>query len=63
MCEAVGYPMLKLIRVAFAGIGIEGLEAGQVRELLPSEVTELRKLSGAAKPKPVRARGRHKRER
>jgi 23S rRNA pseudouridine2605 synthase len=63
MCEAVGHPVRKLIRVAVADIGIEGLKAGELRELEDKELTALRELAGAARPKPMRARGRRKRER
>ena len=63
MCEAVGHPILKLIRVAFAGVGIEGLPEGETRELADAEVTELRKLTGVGKPRRLRARGARKHER
>src|SRR5262245_59476699 len=63
MCEAIGHPILKLIRVAFAGVGIEGLPEGETRELTDGEVTDLRKLTGVGKPKRMRARGARKHER
>ncbi|HJZ84592.1 MAG TPA: pseudouridine synthase [Polyangia bacterium] len=63
MCEAIGHPVLRLIRVAFADIGIEGLPEGQTRELSDREISDLRRLVGAARPKRLRARGARKHER
>jgi 23S rRNA pseudouridine2605 synthase len=42
MCEAVGHPVRRLHRAAYAGLTLEGLEPGQWRELEPSEVDALR---------------------
>ena len=42
MLEAVGHPVTRLHRSAYAGLTLEGLEPGQWRELEPSEVDELR---------------------
>jgi 23S rRNA pseudouridine2605 synthase len=42
MCEAVGHPVRRLHRSAYAGLTVEGLEPGRWRELEPSEVTRLR---------------------
>ena len=42
MLAAVGYPVLRLHRTAYAGLTVEGLEPGQWRELEPSEVDRLR---------------------
>lgn len=44
MCEAVGHPVRRLHRVAYAGLRVEGLEPGRWRELEPSEVKRLRTL-------------------
>jgi 23S rRNA pseudouridine2605 synthase len=41
MCEAVGHPVRRLHRSAYAGLTLEGLEPGQWRELEPSEVERL----------------------
>ena len=38
MCDAVGHPVQRLHRAAYAGLTLEGLEPGQWRELEPSEV-------------------------
>jgi pseudouridine synthase len=38
MCEAIGHPVRRLHRAAYAGLTLEGLEPGQWRELEPSEV-------------------------
>jgi 23S rRNA pseudouridine2605 synthase len=42
MCEAVGYPVLRLHRSRYAGLTVEGLEPGRWRELDPIEVKSLR---------------------
>jgi 23S rRNA pseudouridine2605 synthase len=44
MCEAVGHPVHRLHRRAYAGLTLEGLEPGRWRELEPSEVDGLRRL-------------------
>jgi len=41
MCEAVGHPVRRLHRSAYAGLKLEGLEPGAWRELEPSEVERL----------------------
>ena len=46
MGEAIGHSVLKLIRVAFAGITADGLREGQWRVLREDEVGALRKLAG-----------------
>lgn len=43
MFEAVGHPVLRLHRSAYAGLTLEGLEPGAWRELEPSEVARLRR--------------------
>lgn len=42
MCAAVGHPVLRLHRSRYAGLGLEGLAAGEWRELTPAEVARLR---------------------
>jgi 23S rRNA pseudouridine2605 synthase len=44
MCEAVGLPVKRLHRRAYAGLTLEGLEPGRWRELEPSEVRRLTDL-------------------
>ncbi len=44
LLEAVGYRVKKLRRVAFAGLTLEGLKAGQWRMLKKAEIDRLRKL-------------------
>jgi len=44
MLEAVGHPVAHLHRSSYAGLGVEGLAAGQSRELAPDEVRALRAL-------------------
>jgi 23S rRNA pseudouridine2605 synthase len=50
MCEAVGHPVRRLHRSAYAGLTLEGLEPGARRELEPSEIERLTDL-------PVQRRG------
>jgi 23S rRNA pseudouridine2605 synthase len=45
MFDAVGHPVQRLHRSAYAGLTLEGLEPGQWRELEPSEVERLRRSS------------------
>ena len=42
MCEALGYPVSRLHRSAYAGLELEGLEPGTWRELSEAEVADLR---------------------
>ena len=42
MLEAVGHPVVWLRRTRYAGLGVEGLEPGEWRELSASEVERLR---------------------
>ncbi len=42
MLEAVGHPVVWLRRTRYAGIGVEGLEPGEWRELTAAEVERLR---------------------
>ena len=44
MCEAVGHPVRRLHRSAYAGLDIEGLRPGEWRDLTREEVAALRKL-------------------
>jgi 23S rRNA pseudouridine2605 synthase len=47
MGEAIGHPVLKLIRVAFADITTDGLREGQWRQLREAEIGDLRARTGA----------------
>jgi 23S rRNA pseudouridine2605 synthase len=47
MLEAVGHPVRRLHRSRYAGLGVEGLEPGEWRELTREEVALLRKAGGA----------------
>ncbi|NLY54651.1 MAG: rRNA pseudouridine synthase [Firmicutes bacterium] len=46
MCQAVGYPVLKLKRVAFGQLGLGDLPVGRWRLLQPGEVAMLQRESG-----------------
>jgi 23S rRNA pseudouridine2605 synthase len=47
MCEAVGHPVRRLHRSLYAGLGLDGLDPGQWRELTADELRELRAAAGA----------------
>jgi 23S rRNA pseudouridine2605 synthase len=42
MAEAINRPVMRLTRIAFAGLTIDGLRAGQMRPLKPLELSELK---------------------
>ncbi len=44
MTAAVGYPTLRLVRVAIADLRLGNLQPGQWRELTPQEIRNLKKL-------------------
>jgi len=44
MCEALGLPVSRLMRIGYAFLTLEGLEPGQYRLLTAAEVARLRKL-------------------
>ena len=46
MLEAVGHPVRRLHRTAYAGLDLRGVSAGDWRELTRAEVAELRRLVG-----------------
>jgi 23S rRNA pseudouridine2457 synthase len=50
MTAAVGHPTLRLLRVAQAGISLDGLRPGEWRALSDAEIMELRKLVADANP-------------
>jgi len=42
MTAAVGFPTLRLVRVAIGGLTLDGLQPGQWRSLTPAEVTRIK---------------------
>jgi pseudouridine synthase len=53
MCEAIGHPVLKLVRVALGPLALGSLPRGQWRTLLPAEVRALEAMkarSGRERP-------------
>jgi len=48
LCKKVGHPVMKLVRLEFAGITTTGLERGQWRELTPAELRNLKSMVGLA---------------
>jgi pseudouridine synthase len=59
MLEAIGFPVRALRRVGFANLDVKDLHTGAFRELLPTEVRQLRKMAEAPpeKAKPRKPRG------
>jgi pseudouridine synthase len=47
MCAAVGHPVVRLHRSRYAGLGLEGLEPGDWRELDTDEVVALRRATSS----------------
>ena len=58
MVEALGYQVVKLQRVAFAGLDFHGLRVGDARELTQLEVNHLRALVKLPKDERAVARGK-----
>jgi 23S rRNA pseudouridine2457 synthase len=52
MTAAVGFPTLRLVRVAIAHLRLEGLQPGQWRDLTADEVAELSRLLSRSRPRP-----------
>jgi pseudouridine synthase len=52
MCEAVGHPVRRLHRRAYAGLTLGGLKPGQSRELTPAEVERLRAATRTRRARP-----------
>jgi 23S rRNA pseudouridine2605 synthase len=52
--EQAGFPVQKLLRVSYAGLGTGGLEPGRSRVLGPDEVHSLRVSAGLARGRPRR---------
>lgn len=48
MCEAAGHPVRRLRRTGYAGLDLQGVAAGEWRELVRDEVDVLRRLVGLA---------------
>lgn len=48
MCEAVGHPVMELIRVRFGPLSLGDLPAGAFRPLTPQELHALRRTVGLA---------------
>ncbi len=47
MADVIGHPVLKLQRVVYAGITVEGMKPGRWRSLTEKEIAELREMTGA----------------
>ncbi len=51
MCEHIGHPVLRLVRIRFGPLELRKLASGDVRELTKAEVTALKKAAGLAPEK------------
>ena len=58
MMEALGHTIIKLQRVAFAGITFHGLRVGDARELSQAEVNDLRAAAGLDRDSRAVSRGK-----
>jgi 23S rRNA pseudouridine2605 synthase len=58
MCEAVGHPVRKLIRVGIGPLSDQGLRPGTWRELTAQELRVLKQTAAWVAPKPARKKGR-----
>jgi len=47
MLEAIGHPVVRLVRVGFGGVRLGGLRPGELRPLTPAEVARLRAVREA----------------
>lgn len=63
MCEAVGLPVEKLVRVAFGGLKLSNLAPGQWRHLEPEEIALLHRPQAVRPAAPSRPRGHQRRPR
>ena len=54
MWERMGYPVLKLRRVSFAGLSLGSLKAGEYRHLRPSEVEKLKRMTKLKSERPAK---------
>lgn len=52
MCDAIGHPVLRLVRTAIGPLADRSLRPGSVRELTPGEVSELYRAAGRTPPSP-----------
>jgi 23S rRNA pseudouridine2605 synthase len=59
MCEAVGHPVERLVRVRIGPLADRSLKAGQWRELAPEEVRALERAAAAGHPRPDSPAGGH----
>jgi 23S rRNA pseudouridine2605 synthase len=51
LCEAVGHPVVRLFRSSYAGIEVEGMMPGELRELSKAEVHRLKAIGTEDAPR------------
>lgn len=56
MCEAIGHPVIRLRRVSFANLVLDGLRHGQVRTLEGQKLNKLREIAQKARNKRLHGR-------
>ncbi|MCW2925958.1 MAG: pseudouridine synthase [Thermoleophilia bacterium] len=54
MCDAIGHPVIDLVRIAYGPLTLGALAVGTSRPLLDTEVRRLRKVAGLAPPRSER---------
>lgn len=54
MWERMGYPVLKIRRVSFAGLSLGSLKPGEYRHLRPSEVEKLKRMTKLKSERPAK---------
>jgi 23S rRNA pseudouridine2605 synthase len=57
LCEAVGHPVQRLFRASYATINVEGMMAGELRELSSAEVRQLQASLKTKQEAPLPAKG------
>ena len=45
MCDYISHPVLKLVRIAFGGLTLQGLDVGEYRSLTEQEIVDLKQLA------------------
>jgi 16S rRNA U516 pseudouridylate synthase RsuA-like enzyme len=49
MCEAIGHPVMRLVRTRYGGLALGRLTRGEFRLLSSAEITRLEAMAGMAR--------------
>ncbi|AKU90542.1 pseudouridine synthase [Vulgatibacter incomptus] len=60
LCEAVGHPVVRLFRSDYAGVGVQGMQPGELRPLTTQELNGLRRAVAEEAPLPAGGRPRRR---